>query len=128
MNNTLEKPKRKLSLGIKLGYGMGSFGENLAYNVFYTYFLVFLTNYAGINAGIAGTIALVAVLWDGVIGAGWLLFRSQHKPKGKKETFHVSVRSTFWYYVLSAVFRFWTDRRRTDRLFYSNERCFLAVL
>lgn len=35
---TIEKTG-KLPIGVKIGYGMGSLGENVAYNVFYTFFL-----------------------------------------------------------------------------------------
>ena len=87
MDNTLEK-NQKLSFGTKLGYAMGSFGENIGFNLFYTFFLLFLTNYAGVNPAVAGTIALVAVLWDAVIGmlAGYLSDKSTN-PKGKRRPF-----------------------------------------
>lgn len=88
MNTLNTTNKTKLSTGLKFGYGLGSMGENLAYNVFYTYFLVFMTNYAGVNAAIAGTIALVAVLWDGVIGilAGYATDHSKN-PGGRRRPF-----------------------------------------
>jgi len=54
---------KKLSFGIKTGYGMGMVGECLAMNTFYIYFLYFLTNAVGMNAGIAGTVAMVATFW-----------------------------------------------------------------
>ena len=82
------KKKERLPISLKIGYGMGSLGENVAYNVFYTFFLLYMTNYAGVNAGIAGTIALVAVLWDGVIGllAGYTSDRSKN-PRGRRRPF-----------------------------------------
>lgn len=45
-----------LSFKEKLGYGTGMVGECLAMNVFYLFFLIYLTDAVGINAGIAGMI------------------------------------------------------------------------
>ena len=47
-----------LSIGTKLGYGVGSIGEGLAYNAFYLYFIYFLTDYVGIDPVVAGSISL----------------------------------------------------------------------
>ena len=52
------KNKGRLPISLKIGYGMGSLGENVAYNVFYTFFLLYMTNYAGVNAGIAITVKI----------------------------------------------------------------------
>ncbi len=56
----------KLSLGLHMGYAVGTLGESVAYNAFYFFFIYFLTNVAGINPIAAGLISLVAVLWDAV--------------------------------------------------------------
>ena len=55
---------KKLSIRTKLGYGIGQTGDSIGYNVFYLFFLFFLTDIAGVSPGIAGTISLIAVLWD----------------------------------------------------------------
>jgi len=57
---------RRVSFGTKLGYSFGNFGESIAYNLFYLFFMIFLTAVAGIDPAVAGTISLVAVLWDAV--------------------------------------------------------------
>ena len=49
-----------------IGYGTGGVGENIAGNLFYTYFIFFLTSVAGINPAVAGTISLFAVAWDAI--------------------------------------------------------------
>ena len=54
----------KLTIGTKLGYGIGQTGDSIGYNVFYFFFLFFLTDIAGVSPAIAGTISLIAVLWD----------------------------------------------------------------
>ncbi len=49
-----------------IGYGTGGVGENIAGNLFYTYFIFFLTSVAGINPAAAGTISLFVVAWDAI--------------------------------------------------------------
>jgi glycoside/pentoside/hexuronide:cation symporter, GPH family len=78
----------RLSTGVKIGYGFGTFGECLAMNTFYIYFLFFLTNAAGVSASAAGTISAIAVFW----GAFTDLFAgaksdSSLNPKGRRRPF-----------------------------------------
>lgn len=62
-----ETPNReKLSLKLRLGYGIGQMSDSLPYNFIATYALFFLTNVAGIPVAIGGTIAMIAILWDAV--------------------------------------------------------------
>ncbi|PIT59829.1 MFS transporter [Snodgrassella alvi] len=56
----------KLPLHVKLGYAIGQMADSLAYNLFYVFYLFFLTNVASIPAGRAGTIVLIAVIWDAI--------------------------------------------------------------
>jgi GPH family glycoside/pentoside/hexuronide:cation symporter len=64
MNDTLEK--RKLPLFAKAGYAIGQLSDSIGFNVFYFFFLFFLTDVAGIPAGTAGMISLIAITWDAV--------------------------------------------------------------
>lgn len=78
----------RLSLGVKVGYGFGTFGECLAMNTFYIYFLFFLTEAAGVSASAAGTISAIAVFW----GAFTDLFAgaksdASTNPKGRRRPF-----------------------------------------
>ncbi|HUX11917.1 MAG TPA: glycoside-pentoside-hexuronide (GPH):cation symporter [Spirochaetia bacterium] len=50
----------------KLSYGLGDFANNVAYGGIGFYFIFFLTDVAGVPAGIAGTILLIARLWDAI--------------------------------------------------------------
>lgn len=80
--------KNKLSLSVKAGYGMGMIGECLAMNTFYIYFLFFLTDAVGMNAGIAGTVAMVATFWGAFsdLFAGTRTDNSTN-PKGRRRPF-----------------------------------------
>ena len=56
----------KLGLKKSLSYGMGAIGEGIGYNFFYSYFIFFMINIAGVNPAVAGTVSLIAVFWDAV--------------------------------------------------------------
>lgn len=45
---------------------MGAIGEGIGYNFFYSYFIFFMINIAGVNPAVAGTVSLIAVFWDAV--------------------------------------------------------------
>ncbi len=55
----------KVSLGRKLGYGVGAVGLDLSYGMFYSYLSIFLTNALGINPAFLLIITPLARLWDG---------------------------------------------------------------
>ena len=80
--------ENRLPNSTKIGYSAFNCGESIAYNLFYTYFLLFMTDYAGVNAAVGGTIALIAVLWDGFTDAviGYFSDRSTN-PKGRRRPF-----------------------------------------
>lgn len=78
----------RLATRTKIGYSSFNCGESIAYNLFYTYFLLFMTNFAGVEPAVGGTIALIAVLWDGVTDAlvGYFSDKSTN-PKGRRRPF-----------------------------------------
>lgn len=64
--NSYTGASRKLHMKERIGYGVGDFANNMMFtpvNSFYTYFL---TNIAGIGAGVVGTLLLISRLMDGV--------------------------------------------------------------
>jgi GPH family glycoside/pentoside/hexuronide:cation symporter len=58
--------ERSLSLGTRLGFGVGDFGANLVFQSTLIFLIFFFTDVFGIAAPIAGTIFLVAKAWDAV--------------------------------------------------------------
>ena len=58
---------KKLSAGTKLGYSVGTFGDNVPLNIFNFYFLFFLTDIAGVSPVKAGMVSSIAVLWNAVM-------------------------------------------------------------
>lgn len=61
-----EGENRVLHMKERIGYGVGDFANNMMYAPVNSFFNYFLTNIAGLGAGIAGTILLVSRLMDGV--------------------------------------------------------------
>lgn len=50
----------------KLGYCSGIITESLLYNMFYTYYLVFLTDIIKMDPLLAGTVSFISIIWDAV--------------------------------------------------------------
>ena len=63
MNITTIKNK-KLSFGLKLGYGIGDIGSNIFIVTSGLFLLFFLTNILGVNPALAGLVLLFPKLWD----------------------------------------------------------------
>lgn len=78
----------RLSFGTKLGYSVGGIGQGVSYNLFYVYFVFFLTDYAGIKPAVAGTITLVSIMWDAITDplVGHTSDNSKN-PKGRRRPF-----------------------------------------
>ncbi|MEN9244964.1 MAG: MFS transporter, partial [Gloeomargarita sp. DG02_5_bins_242] len=120
---------QRLSFWEKLSYGAGDFGTAIAANLMVVFQLIFFTNVAGLNPGLAGTVLLVGKIWDAVNDpiVGLLTDRTQG-PWGRRlpwlvggaiplgvsfallwivPSFHPDPQQNqiplFWYYVLVAV-------------------------
>lgn len=52
--------------GKKLAYCSGIITESLLYNMFYTYYLVFLTDVVKMKPVLAGTVSFISIVWDAV--------------------------------------------------------------
>jgi GPH family glycoside/pentoside/hexuronide:cation symporter len=54
----------RIPTGVKISYGAAEMSGSLLYELVAVYFLLFMTDVAGISPSIAGSILFVAVLWD----------------------------------------------------------------
>lgn len=77
--------KSALTKGRKLGYCSGIATESILYNMYYTYYLVFLTDVAHMSPGLAGTVSLISVIWDAVTDP--IIGHYADKPKADKRKF-----------------------------------------
>ncbi len=64
--NAYEGENRSLHMKERIGYGVGDFANNMMYTPVNSFFTYFLTNIAGLGAGVVGTILLISRLLDGV--------------------------------------------------------------
>lgn len=77
--------QRKLPMKVKIGYGLGGSCDTIAYYLYGTYFLFFLTDVVGIAAGIAGTISFIAIICQAISGPV-VAYMSDNSlnPKGRR--------------------------------------------
>jgi len=117
----------KLPFQLKAAYGIGTFSDSIPFNIIYLYFLYYMTNVAGINPAVAGTVSLIAVMWDAVTDPIVGYFSDNWKSKnGRRRPFMiagaipeylilmlvfapfvVSGNSGFFYYLFISIL-FWT--------------------
>lgn len=57
---------RKAGIKAKIGYAFGAFPDSMAYNLFYVYFLYFITDVVGLPPIYGGMISLIVILWDAI--------------------------------------------------------------
>lgn len=80
-----QNEKSKLTWGVKIGTSFGSLSNSVPYYFFYTYFLYYLTDIAGMNPAIAGLICSVAIVFDGGIDPFIGYFSDNSKnPRGRR--------------------------------------------
>ena len=64
MSNNSDHKMKKLSFGLKFGYGIGDVGSNIFIVTSGLFLLFYLTNILGINPALAGLVLLFPKLWD----------------------------------------------------------------
>ncbi|MGJ8725149.1 MAG: MFS transporter [Roseibacillus sp.] len=62
----MESKSSRISLGEKVGYGCGDLASNFVFHIVNAFLLFYYTNVYGIAPAAAGTLFLVAKLWDAV--------------------------------------------------------------
>ncbi len=82
MSSKYEGENRSLHMKERIGYGVGDFANNMMYAPVNSFFTYFLTNVAGLGAGVVGTLLLVSRLMDGVsdliVGTAMEKIHSKH--------------------------------------------------
>ncbi len=96
----------KLSFSVKLAYGAGELGPALVGNLSIFYLLFFLTNVAGIPAGLAGTVPMVGKVWDAINDPviGWLSDHTKSRKWGRRLSWML------WFFipcVITIVLQWW---------------------
>lgn len=86
----------KLPMKTKVAYGLGTSGDTIPYILFATYFMFFLTDVAGVPAGIAGTISFVAIIVQMITGpvVAYISDNSVN-PKGRRRPMMIKAAIPF---------------------------------
>lgn len=73
--------KKYLKWYNKIGYGSGDIAGNVVYAFLATFVMIYLTDTAGLNAGIVGTLMMVSKIFDGItdIIFGYLIDKTKTK-------------------------------------------------
>ena len=73
--------KKYLKWYNKIGYGSGDIAGNIVYAFLATFVMIYLTDTAGLNAGIVGTLMMVSKIFDGFtdIIFGSLIYKTKTK-------------------------------------------------
>lgn len=89
-SDALLLPTPQLPLRTKLAYGLGETASSAITNLRVFFLLYFLTNVAGLNAALAGTVLLLGRIWDAVNDPiiGWLSDRTR-SPWGKRHAWMI---------------------------------------
>ena len=57
---------QKVSMGVKLGYGFGIWGDTVGNTLFYSFYSYFMTNIAMVLPITVGIISMIGVVWDAI--------------------------------------------------------------
>ncbi|NCJ05555.1 MFS transporter [Synechococcales cyanobacterium C] len=66
MTPSASPKSEKLNFATKLAFGAGDMGTAITANLLVWFFLIFLTNVAGLGAGLAGSVVMVGKVWDAI--------------------------------------------------------------
>ena len=79
---------QKIKVSKKIAYGIGQIGDTIPYTLFYTFYLIYLTDIVGIKPIVAGSISAIAIAWNAVLDpiVGYLSDNCRNK-RGRRRTF-----------------------------------------
>jgi len=102
----------KIGLREKIGYGFGDAASSMFWKIFGMYSLFFYTDVFGITAAAAGTMFLVARLWDSFFDVFVGIMSDRTNPLGKISSILALVCYSF---CRDGCYHFLHSRFRTDR-------------
>ncbi|ATS17908.1 MFS transporter [Synechococcus sp. PCC 6717] len=91
MTSPMASSRPPLSLATKLAFGAGDLGAAITANLQVFFLMVFLTNVAGLSAGLAGSVLMIGKIWDAVNDPiiGFLSDRTQSAKWGRRHAWMV---------------------------------------
>ncbi|PSW12324.1 MFS transporter [Photobacterium rosenbergii] len=98
----------------RVGYAFGDVANTLTFGMTSAFLLLYYTDVLGISAAAAGTLFLVARMWDGINDPMMGAFCDKMFSKRKGEKFRPFLIKGSWPVVLCAILVFWAPAGLTD--------------
>lgn len=96
-----------ITLQNKIGYALGDLGNSLTFGLTAMFLLAYYTDVLGISAAAAGTLFLVARIWDAVNDPLMGIICDKLFQKDKKEKFRPYLLKGSWPVIIAAILVFW---------------------
>ncbi|MGL6312844.1 MFS transporter [Vibrio sp. WXL103] len=105
---------KTLSKMNRVGYALGDVGNSLTFGMTSAFLLLYYTDVLGISAAAAGTLFLIARIWDGINDPMMGAFCDKMFSKRRGEKFRPFLVKGSWPVVLCAILVFWAPAGLTD--------------
>lgn len=107
---------KMLTMANRVGYGLGDAANTLSFGMTAGFLLVYYTNVLGISAAAAGTLFLVARIWDAVNDPmmGALCDKLFQKHNGVGDKFRPFLLKGSWLLLVTGVLVFWAPEGLSD--------------
>lgn len=92
----MSDPQERIPVGVKIAYGSSDFAAALLFVAYTVYFLIFLTDVAGINPAVAGIVLFLSNIWSGVIDPAMGIISDRTRSRyGRRRPYIVGVAVPF---------------------------------
>ncbi|MEI6859896.1 MAG: glycoside-pentoside-hexuronide (GPH):cation symporter [Shewanella sp.] len=107
---------KTLTLRNKIGYAAGDMANMASFGMSASFLLVYYVDVLGITAAAAGTLFLIARLWDGINDPMMGAFADKlfAKHKGIKDKFKPFIFKGCWVLLIASVLMFWSPEGLSD--------------
>ncbi|ELU03784.1 hypothetical protein CAPTEDRAFT_107233, partial [Capitella teleta] len=105
-----------LTIANRVGYGLGDLANTLSFGMTAGFLLVYYTDVLGISAAAAGTLFLVARIWDAINDPmmGALCDKLFQKNNGTGDKFRPFLLKGSWLLLVTSVLVFWAPEGLSD--------------
>ena len=105
-----------LTIANRVGYGLGDLANTLSFGMTAGFLLVYYTDVLGISAAAAGTLFLVARIWDAINDPmmGTLCDKLFQKNNGTGDKFRPFLLKGSWLLLVSSILVFWAPEGLSD--------------
>ncbi|MBO9482907.1 MFS transporter [Salinisphaera sp. G21_0] len=112
----LQMATKTLSMVNRIGYGLGDLANTLSFGMTAGFLLVYYTDVLGISAAAAGTLFLVARVWDAINDPmmGTLCDKLFQKHNGVGDKFRPFLLKGSWLMLVTGILVFWAPEGLSD--------------